>query len=274
MWKWKEESGSTITNQMRRIGAAADWSRERFTMDEGLSAAVRKVFIDWYRAGLIYRGNRLVNWDPVLGTAVSDLEVVSEEEDGFLWHILYPFTEGPIGNLNGLTVATTRPETMLGDVAVMVHPEDERYAHLIGKTVRLPLTERDIPIGIVGGSILAMLLPIAGLLWYFASGTAIASGIAPTILGTLIYVVLIGAVIACVCGYMAGLIGASNSPVSGVGILAALGSALYQLSRKGGDSKKMIRALAIRVGLSIALFLLLMILWKLGIIAPHGLNGP
>ncbi|MHB1271687.1 MAG: valine--tRNA ligase [Rhodanobacter sp.] len=149
VWQWKEESGSTITNQMRRIGDAADWSRERFTMDEGLSAAVRKVFIDWYRAGLIYRGNRLVNWDPVLGTAVSDLEVNNVERDGHLWSILYPFTDqtlrGPNGE-RGLVVATTRPETMLGDVAVAVHPEDERYKHLIGKTVTLPLANRQIPI--------------------------------------------------------------------------------------------------------------------------------
>ncbi len=142
VWKWKEESGSTITNQMRRIGAAADWSRERFTMDEGLSAAVRKVFIDWYRAGLIYRGNRLVNWDPVLGTAVSDLEVNNVERDGHMWSIRYPV----VGSDESLVVATTRPETMLGDVAVAVHPEDERYAHLVGKTLKLPLTDREIPV--------------------------------------------------------------------------------------------------------------------------------
>src|SRR5690348_15542443 len=142
VWQWKEESGSTITNQMRRIGAAADWSRERFTMDEGLSAAVRKVFIDWYRAGLIYRGNRLVNWDPVLGTAVSDLEVNNVERDGHMWSIRYMTTDGAAS----LVVATTRPETMLGDVAVAVHPEDERYAHLIGQTLHLPLTGRQIPV--------------------------------------------------------------------------------------------------------------------------------
>ncbi|MGH8158646.1 MAG: valine--tRNA ligase [Rhodanobacter sp.] len=142
VWKWKEESGSTITNQMRRIGAAADWSRERFTMDEGLSAAVRKVFIDWYRAGLIYRGNRLVNWDPVLGTAVSDLEVNNVERDGHMWSIRYPV----VGSDESVVVATTRPETMLGDVAVAVHPEDERYAHLVGKTLKLPLTDREIPV--------------------------------------------------------------------------------------------------------------------------------
>jgi len=142
VWQWKEESGSTITHQMRRIGAAADWSRERFTMDEGLSAAVRKVFVEWYRAGLIYRGNRLVNWDPVLGTAVSDLEVNNVERDGHMWSIRYPVA----GSDESLVVATTRPETMLGDVAVAVHPEDERYAHLVGKTLKLPLSGREIPV--------------------------------------------------------------------------------------------------------------------------------
>ncbi|MBB6187339.1 valine--tRNA ligase [Rhodanobacter sp. MP7CTX1] len=142
VWRWKEESGSTITNQMRRIGAAADWSRERFTMDEGLSAAVRKVFIDWYRAGLIYRGNRLVNWDPVLGTAVSDLEVNNVERDGHMWSIRYPVS----GSDERVVVATTRPETMLGDVAVAVHPDDERYQHLIGKMLTLPLSDREIPV--------------------------------------------------------------------------------------------------------------------------------
>jgi valyl-tRNA synthetase len=142
VWQWKEESGSTITNQMRRLGVAADWSRERFTMDEGLSAAVRKVFVDWYRAGLIYRGNRLVNWDPVLGTAVSDLEVNNVERDGHMWSIRYPVS----GSNESLVVATTRPETMLADAAVAVHPEDERYQHLIGKMVDLPLTGRKIPV--------------------------------------------------------------------------------------------------------------------------------
>ncbi|WP_266158167.1 valine--tRNA ligase [Dyella silvatica] len=142
VWQWKEESGSTITNQMRRLGVAADWSRERFTMDEGLSSAVRKVFIDWYRAGLIYRGNRLVNWDPVLGTAVSDLEVNNVERDGHMWSIRYLTADGS----DSLVVATTRPETMLGDVAVAVHPDDERYRHLIGKQLHLPLTGREIPI--------------------------------------------------------------------------------------------------------------------------------
>ncbi|APR04790.1 valine--tRNA ligase [Thauera chlorobenzoica] len=146
VWEWKEYSGGTITRQMRRLGTSPDWKRERFTMDEGLSKTVTETFVRLYNEGLIYRGKRLVNWDPKLGTAVSDLEVVSEEEDGKLYHILYPFSDGPIGELRGLTVATTRPETLLGDVAVMVHPEDERYAHLIGNTVELPLTGRHIPI--------------------------------------------------------------------------------------------------------------------------------
>ncbi|HEX5306808.1 MAG TPA: valine--tRNA ligase, partial [Dyella sp.] len=142
VWQWKEESGSTITHQMRRLGVAADWSRERFTMDEGLSAAVRKVFVQWYRDGLIYRGNRLVNWDPALGTAVSDLEVDNVERDGSMWSIRYMSTDGA----ESVVVATTRPETMLGDVAVAVHPEDERYAHLIGQQLHLPLTGRSIPV--------------------------------------------------------------------------------------------------------------------------------
>ncbi len=142
VWEWKQESGSTITRQMRRLGTSPDWSRERFTMDEGLSHAVTEVFVRLHEDGLIYRGKRLVNWDPVLGTAVSDLEVVSEEEDGFLWHIRYPLEDGS----GHLVVATTRPETMLGDVAVAVHPDDARYQHLIGKQIRLPLCERSIPI--------------------------------------------------------------------------------------------------------------------------------
>ena len=142
VWEWKQESGSTITRQMRRLGTSPDWSRERFTMDEGLSQAVTEVFVRLHEDGLIYRGKRLVNWDPVLGTAVSDLEVVSEEEDGFLWHIRYPLADGS----GHLVVATTRPETMLGDVAVAVHPDDTRYQHLIGKQIRLPLAERSIPI--------------------------------------------------------------------------------------------------------------------------------
>jgi valyl-tRNA synthetase len=150
VWEWKEKSGTTITTQMRRMGDTVDWSREYFTMDPKLSKTVTETFVRLYEQGLIYRGKRLVNWDPVLMSAVSDLEVESEEEDGSLWHILYPFADGPQlvnGELApGLVVATTRPETMLGDVAAMVHPEDERYAHLIGKQVTLPLCNRTIPI--------------------------------------------------------------------------------------------------------------------------------
>jgi valyl-tRNA synthetase len=142
VWQWKEYSGNTITKQMRRMGTSPDWTRERFTMDAGLSKIVTETFVRLYNEGLIYRGKRLVNWDPKLGTAVSDLEVLSEEEDGFLWHILYPLADGS----GSLTVATTRPETMLGDTAVMVHPDDPRYAGMIGKSVRLPLCEREIPI--------------------------------------------------------------------------------------------------------------------------------
>tara|TARA_Y100001936_G_scaffold253254_1_gene316850 strand:- start:4756 stop:7878 length:3123 start_codon:yes stop_codon:yes gene_type:complete len=145
VWQWKEKSGSTITKQMKRLGASCDWSRERFTMDEGLSRAVTEVFVRLYKEGLIYRGCRLVNWDPVLKTAVSDLEVISNEEDGFLWHILYPFKNG-LNETDGLVVATTRPETMLGDMAVAVHPDDKRYKHLIGGLVCLPLCQRNIPI--------------------------------------------------------------------------------------------------------------------------------
>jgi valyl-tRNA synthetase len=142
VWQWKEESGGTITRQLRRLGSSLDWSRERFTMDEGLSAAVQEVFIRLYREGLIYRGQRLVNWDPSLHTAISDLEVISEEEQGELWHFNYPLAGGE----GHLTVATTRPETMLGDSAVAVHPEDERYSHLIGRSVKLPLCDRLIPV--------------------------------------------------------------------------------------------------------------------------------
>ncbi len=146
VWEWKEESGSTISNQMRRLGASVDWSRERFTMDDGLSKAVRRVFVQWYRDGLLYRGRRLVNWDPVLMTAVSDLEVNSEERDGFLWLIRYNVVDPAAGGLDHVVVATTRPETMLGDVAVAVHPEDERYQLLLGKMLHLPLTDRVIPV--------------------------------------------------------------------------------------------------------------------------------
>jgi valyl-tRNA synthetase len=142
VWEWKEESGGTITQQLRRLGSSLDWSRERFTMDPGLSGAVQDVFIRLYREGLIYRGQRLVNWDPALHTAISDLEVISEEEQGHLWHFNYPLADGQ----GHLTVATTRPETMLGDSAVAVHPEDERYAHLIGHSIALPLCDREIPI--------------------------------------------------------------------------------------------------------------------------------
>ncbi|QWD07080.1 valine--tRNA ligase [Polynucleobacter paneuropaeus] len=142
VWEWKESSGSTITRQIRRLGASIDWAKEYFTMDSKMSKAVVEVFVRLYEQGLIYRGKRLVNWDPVLGTAVSDLEVVSEEEDGSMWHIRYPLSDGS----GQLIVATTRPETLLGDVAVMVNPSDERYQHLIGKWVSLPLCARDIPI--------------------------------------------------------------------------------------------------------------------------------
>jgi valyl-tRNA synthetase len=142
VWQWKETSGNVIGTQLRRMGASCDWSRERFTMDAGLSRAVNEVFVRLFREGLIYRGQRLVNWDPVLHTAISDLEVESEEENGHLWHFRYPLSDGS----GHVTVATTRPETMLGDQAVAVHPADERYTHLVGKTVRLPLAERAIPV--------------------------------------------------------------------------------------------------------------------------------
>ena len=142
VWDWKSQSGGTITSQMRRLGTSVDWDRERFTMDESLSQAVRKVFIELYNEGLIYRGKRLVNWDPVLLTAVSDLEVISKEESGYLWHIKYQVADSE----EILVVATTRPETMLGDSAVAVHPDDERYQHLIGKSINLPLSNRQIPI--------------------------------------------------------------------------------------------------------------------------------
>ncbi|MBJ2165442.1 valine--tRNA ligase [Acidovorax sp. IB03] len=142
VWEWKEKSGNTITTQMRRMGDSVDWSREYFTMDDKLSAVVTDTFVKLYEQGLIYRGKRLVNWDPKLQSAVSDLEVESEEKDGSLWHIAYPLADGS----GSLTVATTRPETMLGDVALMVHPEDERYRNLIGKMAVLPLVGRHIPI--------------------------------------------------------------------------------------------------------------------------------
>lgn len=142
VWQWKEQSGGTISHQMRRLGDSPDWTQERFTMDKGLSEAVTEVFVRLYEEGLIYRGQRLVNWDPVLLTAISDLEVVTEEEDGYLWHIRYPLEN----NNEHLIVATTRPETLLGDTAVAIHPDDTRYKHLLGKKIRLPLTGRLIPI--------------------------------------------------------------------------------------------------------------------------------
>ncbi|ASY37938.1 valine--tRNA ligase [Taylorella equigenitalis] len=145
VWDWKNISGGTIHKQIRKLGSSADWSREYFTMDDQMSKGVIETFVRLYEQGLIYRGKRLVNWDPVLGTAISDLEVENSEEDGHMWHIRYPLTE-PVDSTAYLVVATTRPETMLGDVAVMVHPEDERYKHLIGKFVSLPLTSRQIPI--------------------------------------------------------------------------------------------------------------------------------
>ena len=148
VWDWKEESGNIITQQLRRMGSSLDWSRERFTMDQELSEVVQKVFVDLFDEGLIYRGNRLVNWDPQLRTAISDLEVISEEEDGSLWHFRYPLAndEKTLEGEDSIVIATTRPETMLGDTAVAVHPNDERYLHLIGKSVQLPLCDREIPI--------------------------------------------------------------------------------------------------------------------------------
>ena len=143
VWQWKNQSGGTITEQMRRVGCSADWTREYFTMDAPRAATVTEVFVRLYEQGLIYRGKRLVNWDPVLGTAVSDLEVENIEEQGHMWHIRYPLADNPA---EAVTVATTRPETLLGDVAVAVHPEDGRYRHLIGKHVILPLTGRTIPV--------------------------------------------------------------------------------------------------------------------------------
>ena len=155
VWEWKEQSGNTITSQVRRLGASADWPREYFTMDDRMSRGVVETFVRLYQQGLIYRGKRLVNWDPKLLTAVSDLEVQSEEVDGHMWHILYPFVDGPqtivdkdgqTVTLRGMTIATTRPETMLADGALCVHPDDPRYQHLVGKMVELPLCDRNIPI--------------------------------------------------------------------------------------------------------------------------------
>ena len=148
VWQWRNESGDNISQQLRRMGSSLDWSRDRFTLDDGFSRAVRKVFIDLYDQGLIYRGNRLVNWDPSLQTAISDLEVENSDEQGSLWHFRYPLNDGALTRDGKpyLTVATTRPETMLGDTAVAVHPDDDRFARLVGGTVRLPLAERNIPI--------------------------------------------------------------------------------------------------------------------------------
>ena len=143
VWKWKNESGNKITQQLRRLGASCDWSRERFTMDEGLNAAVNKVFVELYKEGLIYKDKRLVNWDPLLKTAISDLEVVQKESDGFLWYIKYPFLTDKKKNI---VIATTRPETMFGDTAIAVHPQDKRYKDLIGKEVLIPIVNRKIKI--------------------------------------------------------------------------------------------------------------------------------
>ena len=149
VWRWKAESGGAIINQLKRLGASCDWSRERFTLDEGLSRAVVKVFVQLYNEGLIYKDKRLVNWDPKLQTAISDLEVVQVETKGHLWYFRYPLADksfDPNDPSTFIVVATTRPETMLGDTAVAVHPDDERYKHLVGKNVRLPLVGRLIPI--------------------------------------------------------------------------------------------------------------------------------
>ncbi|MEP0080593.1 class I tRNA ligase family protein, partial [Marinobacter sp.] len=148
IWDWKTHSGGTITGQIRRLGNSVDWDHERFTMDDGFYKAVQEVFVRLYDEGLVYRGKRLVNWDPKLHTAISDLEVENKEEKGFFWHLRYPLADGEKtqDGKSYLVVATTRPETMLGDTAVAVHPDDERYQHLIGKFVDLPLVGRRIPI--------------------------------------------------------------------------------------------------------------------------------
>jgi valyl-tRNA synthetase len=146
VWEWKAQSGSTITRQLRRLGASCDWSRERFTLDEGLSAAVRKVFVGLHKEGLIYRDKRLVNWDPQFQTAISDLEVETREVKGKMWHFAYPLEGEPIDGVSEIVIATTRPETMLGDGAVAVHPDDERYTKFVGRMVRLPIADRLIPI--------------------------------------------------------------------------------------------------------------------------------
>src|SRR5262245_36021774 len=141
-WEWKEYSHSQIVSRIKKLGLSVDWSRERFTLDEGLSRAVREAFVRLYREGLIYRGEYIVNWCPRCKTAISDLEVVHESRRGSLWYIQYPLVEGS----GSLTVATTRPETMLGDTAVAVHPDDDRYRDLVGRSVRLPIANREIPI--------------------------------------------------------------------------------------------------------------------------------
>jgi valyl-tRNA synthetase len=146
VWSWKSESGGTITRQLRRLGASCDWSRERFTLDEGLSAAVRKVFVQLYKEGLLYRDKRLVNWDPHFQTAISDLEVETRETPGKMWHFAYPLDGEPIDGVSEIVIATTRPETMLGDGAVAVHPDDERYKKFVGRMVRLPIADRLIPV--------------------------------------------------------------------------------------------------------------------------------
>ena len=142
-WEWKEEYGGTIISQLKKIGSSCDWSRERFTMDEGLSKAVTKAFVNMYDKGLIYKGARLINWCPVCKTSISDAEVEYEEQDGHFWHLKYPVA-GEEGRF--VCLATTRPETMLGDTAVAVHPDDERYKDIVGKTVILPLVNREIPV--------------------------------------------------------------------------------------------------------------------------------
>ena len=146
VWEWRNESGGEISTQLRRMGSSVDWSRDRFTMDEGFSRAVLEVFVRLHDEGLIYRGKRLVNWDPEMETAISDLEVENEEEDGHLWHFRYPLADGAqtVDGKDYLVVATTRPETMLGDTAVAVHPDDKRYTALIGKRAVLPLVEREL----------------------------------------------------------------------------------------------------------------------------------
>ena len=146
VWAWKAESGGTITNQLRRLGASCDWSRERFTLDAGLSHAVRHVFVTLHQQGLIYRDKRLVNWDPQFQTAISDLEVETREVKGKMWHFAYPLEGEPIDGVTEIVIATTRPETMLGDGAVAVHPDDERYKKFVGRMVRLPIADRLIPI--------------------------------------------------------------------------------------------------------------------------------